>query len=159
LDGLDLFAPTYSVEGSDEQQIWQPKYTGLHWYWLGNAGGSPIQQDQTFSNFTFYVSSAIPYTLDKSYLVAVGETHNSILYWNMVGGPYQVPELRVANSMDNSIVVSWPAASPGWELQQTDSLSPSAWTRTTNQVNLVSTENQALIGPAIGNQFYRLYRP
>ncbi len=59
----------------------------------------------------------------------------------------------------NTVVVSWPAASTGWQLHATTDLSGTTWTEIpppyqTVSTNLVFTETV----PA-GSKFYRLHKP
>jgi hypothetical protein len=69
------------------------------------------------------------------------------------------PLLNVFISNTNSVIVSWPAASGSFSLQQNSNLSTTTWTTVTNMVNLVGTNNQVKIAPPVGNRFYRLVFP
>jgi hypothetical protein len=69
------------------------------------------------------------------------------------------PLLRVIRTSTNTVVVAWPAPSTGFSLQQNSDLKTAAWTGVTNTVNVVGSENQIIVAPPIGNQFYRLKNP
>lgn len=67
----------------------------------------------------------------------------------------QSPILSILKTTTNTMVIYW-AAAPGFVLQQTPALAPSAWANVTNPVNVVNSLNQVVLSPAPTNQFYRL---
>ena len=93
----------------------------------------------------------------------------------MTAGPYSItggfwalsavqtpgaPLLRIFLSNTNTAIVSWPAPSTGWLLQQNTSLSlPASWSNATNPVTQAGGQNQIVVGPLTGNRFYRLVHP
>ena len=93
----------------------------------------------------------------------------------MAGGPYSItggfwalsavqtpgaPNLKIFHSDTNTAVVSWPAPSAGWVLQQNTSLAlPGGWSNATNAVTQAGGQNQILVAPPIGSRFYRLFHP
>jgi hypothetical protein len=93
----------------------------------------------------------------------------------MVGGAYSItggfwalsavqtpgaPILRIFHSNTNSAIVSWPAPSAGWILQQNSSLAlPAGWSNTTNAVTQAGGQNQIVVASPTGNRFYRLVHP
>jgi hypothetical protein len=93
----------------------------------------------------------------------------------MTGGPYSIiggfwalsavqtpgaPFLKIFHSNTNTAIVSWPAPSAGWILQQNSSLAFAAgWSNTTNAVTQAGGQNQIIVGLPSGNRFYRLFHP
>jgi hypothetical protein len=69
------------------------------------------------------------------------------------------PWLTAARTSGNAVLVSWPAASPGWILEATTNLSaPCVWTYIPPPYPANST-NCYFIEPLLpGNKFYRLYQ-
>ena len=92
-----------------------------------------------------------------------------------VGGPYSItggfwalsavqtpgaPLLKIFLSNTNTAIVSWPAPSAGWILQQNPSVAfPAGWSNATNPVTQAGGQNQIIVGPPTGNRFYRLVHP
>jgi hypothetical protein len=93
----------------------------------------------------------------------------------MTGGPYSItggfwalsvvqtpgaPILKIFLSNTNTAIVSWPAPSVGWILQQNASVAlPAGWSNATNAVTQAGGQNQIVVGPPGGNRFYRLIHP
>jgi len=69
------------------------------------------------------------------------------------------PRLRLFLSATNSVVVAWPAPSPGYRLQQTAEIGQPNWSNVMDPVIVVNGENQVTISPPVGNWFYRLVNP
>jgi hypothetical protein len=69
------------------------------------------------------------------------------------------PTLSIFLSGTNTVVVAWPAPSTGWTLQLNTDLLSGMWLTSSNTVNAVSGQNQVILAPSIGNQFYRLHSP
>jgi formylmethanofuran dehydrogenase subunit C len=66
------------------------------------------------------------------------------------------PMLRMQLSATNTIVIAWPANSTGFTLQQNSNLATTNWVNVSDAPNLVGSENQVVIIPTAGNNFYRL---
>ena len=83
-------------------------------------------------------------------------------FWSVVQTP-GAPVLRIVRSGTNGVVVSWPALSTGWVLQQTSSLSspqPVAWTDVTSPPAVVlGSENTVTFTSATGVRYFRLRQP
>jgi hypothetical protein len=82
-------------------------------------------------------------------------------FWGIIGSIQMPgsPLLSVFVTTTNTVVVSWPAPSTGFSLQQNSNLSTTNWTTITNAVENVGANNQVKIAPPIGNRFYRLVFP
>jgi len=66
------------------------------------------------------------------------------------------PLLRVLLTSTNTVLVAWPAPSTGFSLQHNTALGTANWLGVTNVPNVVGTENQVIISPPSGNNFFRL---
>jgi hypothetical protein len=93
----------------------------------------------------------------------------------MIAGPYSItggfwalsavqtpgaPLLKILLSNTNTAIVSWPAPSAGWILQQNTSVaSPAGWSNATNAVTQAGGQNQIIVGHPTGNRVYRLVHP
>ena len=69
------------------------------------------------------------------------------------------PQLSIVYTGTNTTVVSWPAPSTGWRLQQTSPLSPSSWATPPESVFDNFSTKYIFVNPAASNQFYRLVYP
>jgi hypothetical protein len=70
-----------------------------------------------------------------------------------------VPSLTISRTRINSIIVSWPSPSTGWELQQNGDLSTTKWTAPAEHVTDNGTIKFITVNPPMGNRFYRLLKP
>jgi hypothetical protein len=69
------------------------------------------------------------------------------------------PLLRVALTGANAVVITWPAPSSGFRLQQDSTLGTTNWASVTNVVSLVGSEKQVVIAAPGEQKFYRLINP
>ena len=67
--------------------------------------------------------------------------------------------LSILRSPTNTVLVSWPATSPAFSLQQNSVLGTTNWVGVTNSVSVANGTNQVLITPAASAKFYRLKFP
>jgi len=74
--------------------------------------------------------------------------------------PASQPGLRIAPADANSVLITWPASTTGWVLQESSSLGHLAdWTDVRTRVVANGTDNIATLPIAAGNRFYRLRHP
>jgi hypothetical protein len=69
------------------------------------------------------------------------------------------PLLRIFLTATNTVIVAWPTAAGGFNLEQNSNLATTAWSTVTNSVNVVGSENQVSVAPPSGSKFYRLRYP
>jgi hypothetical protein len=70
------------------------------------------------------------------------------------------PALRVASTPTNSVAVSWPSPSTGWELQQnTNSVSSVNWSNVTDTIQDDGKNKALIVQSPLGSRFYRLHKP
>ena len=89
----------------------------------------------------------------------------------MTGGSYSVsggfwalfalqqtglPLLRLFPTSTNTVVLSWPAPSTGFILQQSSAISSGSWSNITTTPLVVGNQNEVVVGPPNGIRFYRL---
>lgn len=68
--------------------------------------------------------------------------------------------LTCANTSTNTVAVSWPSPSTGWNLQQnTNSVSSLNWSNVTATIQDDGTTKTLIVNPPTGNRFYRLRGP
>ena len=80
----------------------------------------------------------------------------------VTGASVVPPSLSITRTRTN-IVVSWPAPATGWVLESTNSFKPATnqWPQVTTPYSSTTTNFFVTITnvPAVGNQFFRLYKP
>ena len=89
----------------------------------------------------------------------------------MTGGSYSVtggfwsifavqtpgaPLLTITLTSTNTAIVSWPAPSTGWSLQQNSDLTTTTWTTPSDTVQNDGTNKYIVVSPTANNLFYRL---
>jgi hypothetical protein len=67
------------------------------------------------------------------------------------------PNLRIARTTTNTVAVTWPSPSTGWNLQQnTNSVSSLNWSNVVTTPSDDGTTKTLIVNPPAGNRFYRL---
>jgi hypothetical protein len=98
---------------------------------------------------------------------AVGEVINTSSSTATTGGP-GVPKvtqftfeaiLSVRLTETNTVLISWPAPSSGFELQQNADLGTTNWMAVGTAPATVGSEKQVIVPRPAGTQFYRLRKP
>jgi hypothetical protein len=83
-------------------------------------------------------------------------------FWGLIAA-VQIPDaplLRITRSSGGNVIISWPASSTGFVLQQTMGLSPpTSWTEVSTPVLVVGAENTVTVSATTGNKFFRLRCP
>ena len=69
------------------------------------------------------------------------------------------PRLSTQLTRTNAVVISWPAASADFKLQQNTSVSSTNWVNVTTTPIVANGLNQVVVSPPVGTQFYRLRYP
>jgi hypothetical protein len=74
--------------------------------------------------------------------------------------PAPPPSLAIQRTPTNTVVISWPSASTGFQLQQnTNGLGSANWSNVTGTIQDTGTNRFIIINPLAGNDFYRLFKP
>ena len=145
INGTNLFVTgggTYKVGG--EVALQQELSLDLH------LGGSSVKHFDSG-----LVADSAPFPNIKVSISANGQVCFDQVF-NVSASPVSVPQLRVALAGTNMIVLSWPVSVSPFVLQQSSDLITSNWTIVTNVPNIVGQQNQVILSPSPGNQFYRL---
>jgi hypothetical protein len=69
------------------------------------------------------------------------------------------PLLTIFRTATNTVVVSWPSPSTGFNPQQTTNLNGGTWTTPAETINDNGTAKVIVVNPPAGNRFYRLVKP
>jgi len=59
----------------------------------------------------------------------------------------------------NTVLITWPAPSTGYVLEQSPVLGTIDWVVNTNTVDVVNATNEVIVTPGINNMFYLLVNP
>jgi hypothetical protein len=70
--------------------------------------------------------------------------------------PPPSPRLDIQLTSANTVVISWPAPSTGFNLQQNSTFSPTNWVDVTTAPVLTDGRKEVIVSPPIGTLFYRL---
>ena len=84
-----------------------------------------------------------------------GERPQALFYVNLPPAPL----LSIQPTSTNAVVLSWPASSTGYTLQQTSDLTAADWASVTNKPAVVNGHNQVIVSTPAAMQFYRLKFP
>ena len=80
-------------------------------------------------------------------------------FWSVVAAVQtaDAPLLSIFRTSTNTVAVSWPSPSAGWNLQQnTNGVSSLNWSNVTATIQDDATTKTLIVNPPAGNQFYRL---
>jgi len=82
-------------------------------------------------------------------------------FWSIVAAVQTpgAPTLSIWRTATNTVMVSWPSPSTGWDLQQNSDLNTTNWTTPPEPLNDNGTIKYIIVNPPVGNRFYRLYKP
>jgi len=69
------------------------------------------------------------------------------------------PLLTITRTATNTVVVSWPSPSTGWQLQQNADLNTINWVTPPETVTDDGSTKSIVVNPPVGNRFYRLFKP
>jgi hypothetical protein len=125
----------------------------IDWYKVSGGGG-------TSSNGQYVVSGTIGQhdaggpMIGGNYSVTGG-------FWSLLSVVQTLgsPTLRIFFTTTNTAVIAWPASSTGFTLQQNSNLlTPNTWVAAPAAI-VVGSENQVVIAPPAGREFFRLKSP
>lgn len=124
----------------------------IDWYKIAGGGG-------TSSNGQFTVSGTIGQH-DAGGPMTGGNFSLTGGFWSLLSVVQTIgsPTIRIFLTTTNTAVVAWPTSATGFTLQGNSNLSPSGWTTAGSPI-VVGSENQVIIAPPAGRQFYRLNHP
>ena len=118
---------------------------------------------ETYSDVVFGITIA-PATPPGQYLgsVTIQGGTNIFAATNLASPIFEVslpPAAMGITLSGTNLVLSWPSPPGGFVLQQNADLTTTNWTAATNTPTIINQQNQVILSPANGNQFYRLEYP
>jgi hypothetical protein len=125
----------------------------IDWFTVGGGGGTTSGGGYEISGT---IGQAAAGTLATGNYVIEGG------FWSALAAVPQPgrPGLTIQQVSPDSMLLSWPAPSDGFVLQQNSNLTTTNWVTVTNSPAVVNDEKQVTISPSVGNSFYRLkYQP
>jgi hypothetical protein len=125
----------------------------IDWYKISGGGG-------TSSNGQFTVSGTIGQH-DAGGPMTGGNYSLTGGFWSLLSVVQTAgaPRLRIFLTSTNTAVVAWPTNATGFTLQQNGNVETASWTTVGNAVIVVGSENQVIIAPPMGREFFRLKSP
>ena len=81
-------------------------------------------------------------------------------FWGVIAAVQMpgAPLLSVSLTTTNTVLISWPYPSTGFNLQQNGALGTANWVNVTNSPVQAGQELQVIVRPPSGNKFYRLLK-
>ncbi len=83
-------------------------------------------------------------------------------FWSLIAAVQTpgAPLLTISRTATNTIAVSWPSPSTGFQLQQnTNGVATVNWSNVPGTIQDNGTTKYLIVNPPIGNRYYRLLRP
>jgi len=148
----------------------QFNFTGVATNWLAGDTNSFFQNvpgillpGETYSDVVFGIT-VTPTTPPGQYFgtVSIQGGTNIFAATNLASPMFEISLPPVAMSATRSgtnLVLSWPSPPGGFALQQNADLTTTNWETVTNTPIPTNGQNQVILAPITGNQFYRLNYP
>lgn len=112
----------------------------------GQSDAWAISGPQGYANVATYID---PLTTGATYTSSSGKAYPVL-------GSTVAPQLTLQRSGINTITISWPSASTGYQLQQSSTLNKNSWATFTGTINDNGTAKSVQIPLSSGNLFFRL---
>jgi len=130
---------------------WAQTYS-INWYKVAGGGG-------TSSGGTYQLSGTIGQQ-DAGGPMTGGGYSLTGGFWSLIAALQTpgAPELTITHS-GNSVIVSWPAPSTGWVLQQNGNVVSTNWIASGYTISTSGGTNSVTITPPSGKLFFRLMYP
>lgn len=155
----------------------------------GNAGETFVGNNGTYDLYDYGLTLSAPFTASANtryWLSVKADTLGAFPEWGWATGTggdnlnYNValealhrligdlaftlqtaasPKLTMVATTTNTAIVSWPASSTGYQLQQNSALDATNWVDVSSAVNTVNGQNQVAVSTVVGASFYRLRHP
>ncbi len=122
----------------------------IDWYKVAGGGGTSTGGQYVVSGTIGQHDAGGPMT-GGNYSLTGG-------FWSLVAAIQTpgAPLLTVFRTSTNTVVISWPAPSTGFTLQQNPDLKPTNWGSVGTTPSVVNGQNQVIVSPPVGNEFFRL---
>ena len=125
----------------------------IDWYKITAGGG-------TSTNGQYNLTGAIGQH-DAGQTLSGGNFALTGGFWSFITAVQTpgAPTLTVTVSGPKTVIISWPAPSTGFVLQQNSTLGTTTWVDVTSEVTTIAGVNQVEVPFSIGNLFFRLLHP
>jgi hypothetical protein len=122
----------------------------IDWYKIAGGGGTSTGAQYSVSGTIGQHDAGGPMTGGNFSLVGG--------FWSLVAAVQTpgAPLLTVFHTPTNTVVISWPAPSTGFLLQQNSDLNTVNWLNVSTTPIVVGGQNEVIVSPPVGNEFYRL---
>lgn len=136
---------SFSIDGTNYAKL-SGEAVGWQYFQTNLLAGNHVLT-WTYAKGPVDIPTGVPF-LDSGWVdqVILGPT-NTVM---------SLPILTIALTPTNTVLVSWPAPSTGFNLQQSASLANANWVNSTNPVSVIGSQNVVLVVPSANGQFYRL---
>ena len=130
----------------------QAQSYSIDWYKISGGGG-------TSSNGQYVVSGTIGQH-DAGGPLTGGNYSLTGGFWSLLSVIQTPgsPTLRIFLTSSNTAVIAWPAPSTGFRLLLNTNLNTTNWSTAGSPIT-VGSENQVIIAPPVGREFFRLVNP
>jgi hypothetical protein len=78
-------------------------------------------------------------------------------FWSILVS-VQAPVLTITRTVTNSLIISWPAASSGYDLEECEALGTTNWGKVADPSLVIGDAQQVTVPSPSGIRFYRLRR-
>jgi hypothetical protein len=111
------------------------------------------------TNATRIAIAALPFNSGGQW-IAISQNYAYLALSESIGvyslGAPAAPELRIASTGTNTVVLSWPTPAAAFAVQQSPSLSLASWVTVTDRSVVVAGRNQVVLPAPSGTMFYWL---
>ena len=119
---------------------------------FGNASAWILSVNPGGTELTVVVPNLQPGSVAVT-ITAFGQTSNQATF------TVTTPSLLVRLTSTNTVVVSWPSRSTGWNLEQNTDVNTTSWASPPETINDDGTNKFIIVNPPTGSRFLRLRRP
>jgi hypothetical protein len=105
----------------------------------------------TFVNWT---EGGVPVSASPSFSFIGNGAHSLAANFTLI-----IPQLSLPASAPGTLKIEWPAALPGWVLQESPDLSPGSWVTSGAAITVSGSNKQAIVAAGTGRRFFRLVHP
>ncbi len=125
----------------------------IDWFKVAGGGGASTNGQYSINGSISQHDAGGPMT-GGTYSITGG-------FWSLLAAVQTpgAPLLSIRLTGTNTAIISWPASSTTFTLQQNSNAGVPNWGSVTNAVNVVGGQRQVIVSPPVGNQFYRLKYP
>ncbi len=155
-DGLRVFSVTIAAQAAPMLNISFGASNSVVISWSAPSTGYFLQQNNDLTSANWRLVTNVPVTVNGQNQVTISPATGNAFYRLIFLSTPPAPLLSIGLGTGNSVVISWPATSMGFSLQQNSDLTTTNWMPVTSVPTMTNGLEQVTISPATGNAFYRL---